>query len=142
MKKRVLPFVVMALCASMALLPLASHAAAPDKVAQIAKLDGYVWTDTDNDNKLSFLFGLENAIAVEYALGMEQAKKNGKQPTLNNLGLSPFERGWVVVFENMPRQAIVDRIDTFYNTHPGQRDRHVLDVVWKEMIAPAVSAGK
>ncbi len=140
MKKLLLPFAALAMCAS-AVLPVLSHAAAPDK-AQIAKLDGYVWEDTSNDNKLSFLFGLENGIAVEYALGMEQAKRNGKQPSLDNLGLSSFERGWVVVFEDIPRQAIVDRIDTFYSGHPGQRDRHVLDVVWKELIVPALPAGK
>ena len=141
MRKLLLPFAALAMCAS-TVLPVLSHAAAPDKAAQIAKLDGYVWEDTSNDNKLSFLFGLENGIAVEYALGMEQAKRNGKQPSLDNLGLSPFERGWVVVFVDIPRQAIVDRIDTFYSGHPGQRDRHVLDVVWKELIVPALPAGK
>ena len=68
MKKLLLPFAALAMCAS-TVLPVLSHAAAPDK-APIAKLDGYVWEDTSNDNKLSFLFGLENGIAVEYALGM------------------------------------------------------------------------
>ena len=79
---------------------------------------------------------------MEYAIGMEQAKRNGKQPTLENLNLSPFERGWVIAFENTPRQVIVDRINTFYDANPGQKDRHVLDVVWKELIVPVLPAGK
>lgn len=142
MKHLLRPFVVLALCASVALLPTLSSAADQSKASQIAKLDGYVWQDTSNDNKLSFLFGLENGIAVEYAIGMEQAKRNGKQPTLENLNLSPFERGWVIAFENTPRQTIVDGIDTFYDDNPDQKDRHVLDVVWKELIVPALPAGK
>ena len=139
MKHLLRPFVVLALCASVALLPTLSSAADQGKASQIAKLDGYVWQDT---SKLSFLFGLENGIAVEYAIGMEQAKRNGKQPTLENLNLSPFERGWVIAFENTPRQVIVDRINTFYDANPGQKDRHVLDVVWKELIVPVLPAGK
>lgn len=105
MKKLLLPFAALAMCAS-TVLPVLSHAAAPDKAAQIAKLDGYVWEDTSNDNKLSFLFGLENGIAVEYALGMEQAKRNGKQPSLDNLGLSPFERGWSSFLKTFPDRPL------------------------------------
>lgn len=89
MKKLLLPFAALAMCAS-AVLPVLSHAAAPDKAAQIAKLDGYVWEDTSNDNKLSFLFGLENGIAVEYALGMEQAKRNGSSPLWTISGFPPL----------------------------------------------------
>ena len=75
-------------------------------------------------------------------MGRYQQRQQTELSVLDNLGLSPFERGWVVVFEDIPRQAIVDRIDTFYSGHPGQRDRHVLDVVWKELIVPALPAGK
>lgn len=142
MKKLVLPFTALVLCASTALLPVTSRAADPDKTSQIAELNGYVWQNTSNDNKLSFLFGVENAIAVEYALGMEQAKRSGKQPTPENMGLSPFERGWVVTLENTPRQTIVERIDAFYDRNPGQRNQHVLEVIWKEVITPALPAGK
>ena len=39
MKKLLLPFAALAMCAS-TVLPVLSHAAAPDKAAQIAKLDG------------------------------------------------------------------------------------------------------
>ncbi len=142
MKKLLLPFAFLVLCASTALLPVTSHAAAPDKTSQVAELDGYVWQNTSNDNKLSFLFGVENAIAVEYALGLEQAKRSGKQPSPRTIGLSPFEQGWVIALEKTPRQAIVDRIDAFYTGNPGQRNRHVLDVIWKEVITPALPAGK
>ncbi|MCH5277262.1 MAG: hypothetical protein J1E80_05440 [Desulfovibrionaceae bacterium] len=98
-------------------------------------LNGYTWMDSDNANKLSFLLGVECGLAMEMALGQEQAKVTGAPAAL-----SPFQRGWTAAFDNTPRQAIVDRLDAFYTAHPSQKDRHVFDVLWKEMLVPALPA--
>lgn len=124
---------VLVLCASM----LAPHAsAAPGTPArQVGTLNGYAWMDSDNSNKLSFLLGVETAMAMEMALDQEQQKATGKP-----VGLSPFQQGWMAAFPNTPRQTIVDRIDTFYTTNPSQKNRHVFDVIWEQMLVPAFPA--
>ena len=98
-------------------------------------LDGYTWMDSDNANKLSFLLGVECGIAMEMALDQEQAKFTGTPAVL-----SPFQQGWTSAFDNTPRQAIVDRIDAFYTANPSQKKRHVFDVIWEQMLVPALPA--
>lgn len=96
-------------------------------------LNGYAWMDSDNANKLSFLLGVECGIAMEMALDQEQAKFTGTPAVL-----SPFQQGWTAAFDNTPRQAIVDRIDAFYTANPSQKNRHVFDVIWEQMLVPAL----
>ena len=91
--------------------------------------------DSDNSNKLSFLLGVETAIAMEMALSQEQQKITGKP-----VPLSPFQQGWMAAFDNTPRQTIADRIDAFYVANPSQKNRHVFDVLWEQMIVPAFPA--
>lgn len=122
---------VLVLCASMVFPQLAAGA---DKTP-VGSLDGYVWMDSDNANKLSFLLGVETAIAMEMALAQEQQKATGKP-----VALSPFQQGWMAAFPNTPRQTIADRITQFYTVNPSQKNRHVFDVVWEEMIVPALPA--
>ena len=92
------------------------HAFAAD-ATPVGSLNGYAWMDSDNSNKLSFLLGVETAIAM-----------------------SPFQQGWMAAFDNTPRQTIADRIDAFYVANPSQKNRHVFDVLWEQMIVPAFPA--
>ena len=110
------------------------HAFAAD-ATPVGSLNGYAWMDSDNSNKLSFLLGVETAIAMEMALSQEQQKITGKPGPL-----SPFQQGWMAAFDNTPRQTIADRIDAFYVANPSQKNRHVFDVLWEQMIVPAFPA--
>lgn len=101
----------------------------------VGSLNGYVWMDSDNGTKLSFLLGVETAIAMEMALAEEQQKATG-QP----VAISPFQQGWMSAFQNTPRQTIANRIDSFYVANPSQKNRHVFDVLWEQMIVPALPA--
>ena len=113
--------------------PAASGADSGAVSESVGALNGYVWMDSDNANKLSFLLGVESGIAMEMALDQEQAKRTGTPAVL-----SPFQRGWTAAFDNTPRQAIVDRLDAFYTANPSQKKRHVFDVLWEQMLAPSV----
>lgn len=110
------------------------HASGAD-ATPTGSLNGYAWMESDNANKLSFLLGVETAIAMETALAQEQQKITGKP-----VPLSPFQQGWTAAFDNMPRQAIADRINAFYVANPTQKNRHVFDVLWEQMIVPAFPA--
>ena len=106
--------------------PKAAPAATP-----MAALDGYVWEASDPQSKLDFLLGVECAIAMDAALQQAAHERGGKAE------LSVFASGWQAAFQDRPRQYIVSGIDEFYSQNPGQKGRHVFDVIWTEMIRPA-----
>ena len=132
--KKLASFALLVLCATALFQPSSGYASEKE---QILNFDGAAWATMNMENKESFLFGMQNAIAIEYALSMEKAHKAGKAPTLENVDLSPFEKGWAMTFSKSTRQQIAQDIDEFYAAHPDQSERHVLDVIWKELIMPA-----
>lgn len=97
------------------------------------EVNGYVWEASSPDSKLSFILGVENALAMEYALAEEVAKQQGDQPKI-----SPFQEGWMLAFNKTPRVELVERVDTFYAVHPDAKNRHIFDVIWVEMILPVM----
>lgn len=123
-----------------ALAILALLTAAPVTAAELGgeaargEVNGLVWLASENHDKLSFLLGVESAIAMEHAIAASLAEKNGKAPPL-----SSFHEGWMKAFEQTSRPKLAAAIDAYYRDNPSQRNRHVFDVVWTEMIVPAVS---
>ena len=101
--------------------------------ASVGNLNGYVWMDSSDMEKLSFLLGVESAIAMEMALAEEEQKALGTP-----VPLSAFQEGWLTAFANTPRQIIAERVTRFYTFEPSQKKRHVFDVIWTEMIVPAL----
>lgn len=106
------------------------------EVTPMAALDGYVWETSTPQSKLDFLLGVECAMAMEAA--MEQAAREGG----GRVELSLFANGWQVAFRDRSRPDIVRQIDEFYAQSPDQRGRHVFDVIWTEMIRPAMAEGR
>ena len=102
----------------------------------MAALDGYVWQSSAPQSKLDFLLGVECAMAMEAALRQVAEERGGK------VELSRFANGWQIAFRDKSRPDIVRQIDEFYVRNPEQRGRHVFDVVWTEMIRPAVTSSR
>lgn len=100
----------------------------------MASLDGYVWETSAPQSKLDFLLGVECAIAMDAAL-QQAAREHG-----GTVELSIFANGWQVAFQDRARPDIVRGIDEFYARNPEQKGRHVFDVIWTEMVRPAVAA--
>ena len=110
----------------------------PETVAEpsdtpVASLNGFVWETSTPQSKLDFLLGVECALAMESALA-QAAREKGE-----SVQLSLFSNGWQIAFHDTTRPELVRRIDEFYYRNPDQKDRHVFDVIWTEMVAPAVS---
>ena len=119
-------------------LPGCQHApvtAASPAVTPVASLDGFAWETSAPQSKLDFLLGVECALAMESALA-QAAREKGE-----TVQLSLFANGWQIAFHDTTRPELVHRIDEFYYRNPDQKNRHVFDVIWTEMVAPAVSAG-
>ena len=100
----------------------------------MASLDGYVWETSEPQSKLDFLLGVECAIAMDAALKQVAEERGG------TVQLSRFADGWQIAFRDKARPDIVHEIDEFYRQNPDQKGRHVFDVIWMEMVRPAVAA--
>ncbi len=99
----------------------------------VASLNGFVWETSAPQSKLDFLLGVECALAMESALA-EAARNKGE-----SVQLSLFANGWQIALRDTTRPELVRRIDEFYYNHPEQKNRHVFDVIWTEMVGPAMS---
>lgn len=113
---------------------------APRSNDPIAQLTGEVWQKTSPDNKEAFLFGMETAIAVEYAVNgklTEAAAARGKNPVST---LSPFEKAWGKAFKNTTRRQIMQEVDAWYAKNPDELSRPVMNVLWYQVIQPRLAA--
>lgn len=102
-----------------------------DKPTDVSDVNGLVWLESDRESQLSYLLGVETAIAMEQALTYARAERTGTDPVF-----SPFQQGWSSAFENTSRSRLASDLDKFYRDNPTQRNRHVFDVIWTEMIVP------
>ncbi len=137
---------IVGLLLALALVSGASAAGAQEEATRsgdpIAQLTGDVWQKTSPDNKAAFLFGMDTAIAVEYAVNgklTEAAAARGKTPAST---LSPFEKAWVKAFKDTPRRQIIQEVDAWYAANPGELSRPVMNVLWYQVIQPRLAARK
>lgn len=118
-------------------LPGCQHApvstASSPSATDVASLNGFVWETSAPQSKLDFLLGVECALAMESALA-QAAREKGE-----TVQLSLFANGWQIAFHDTTRPELVRRIDEFYYRNPEQKDRHVFDVIWTEMVVPGVA---
>ena len=123
--------------ALMVVLPGCQHSpvttAAEPSAAPVASLDGFAWETSAPQSKLDFLLGVECALAMESALAQAAREKGG------TVQLSLFANGWQIAFHDTTRPELVRRIDEFYDRNPDQKNRHVFDVIWSEMVVPAAA---
>lgn len=100
----------------------------------VDQFTGVLWQHSTETEKLAFLFGVESAIAVEHFVNAEiteEAVKEGKKPVYT---LSPFEKGWMQAFKDVPREELARQVDAWYAAHPDQLQRPVMAVIWYEVI--------
>jgi len=88
-------------------------------------LTGKQWTQSSVAEKLSFLYGASSIVAIE-----DYGAKNTGKP------VSLFVDGWMKSFGNATLREVQQKIDAWYAEHPDQKNRHVLDVIWYELIEP------
>ena len=136
--KRTVPMLALAL-----MLAAGCHHSEPDAATlensvdtPMAALNGYVWEASAPQSKLDFLLGVECSLAMESAL-KQVAEEHG-----GSVELSRIANGWQIAFRDKSRPDIVRQIDEFYVQNPEQKKRHVFDVVWMEMVRPAMASEK
>ncbi len=101
-----------------AVLPAGAQTEVPD-------ITGREWAQSSKAEKLSFLYGASSVAAIEKIA----AERAGREP-------SPFAGGWMDAFGDKTPAQIEAEIDAWYDRHPGNRNRHVFEVIWYELIGP------
>ena len=100
--------------------PAAAAPVSPDE------LTGAQWKLSTNTEKLAFLYGASNIVAIEHLV----AEKQGNPP-------SPFVSAWLRTFGDSSWTQIQKLLDDWYAEHPGEVERPVFDVLWYEFMAPS-----
>lgn len=109
----------MVLVCGLALPAMAAQATVPD-------LTGRHWMQSTLNEKLAFLYGASNVIAIEQTI----AQKRGVEA-------SPFVSGWLKTFGNTNWVKIQKDLDAWYAAHPSEMNRDVFEVLWTQFIVPA-----
>jgi hypothetical protein len=95
-------------------------------------LTGDVWTKMSEDEKISFLWGAAHVIAIERQLMAEY-------PQLKRANFSEK------VGEGLPKgttlNAIAQDVDSFYQSHPNDKDMPVVAVIWQTLVKPNLKTG-
>lgn len=110
-----------------------AQASNPNPVDQFT---GKYWVNSEETSKEAYLYGIESAIAIEYFINSRMAAESAKAGKKPAFTLSPFEKGWMEAFKDTQRKTIVAEIDKWYQEHPDQINRPVLEVIWYELIKP------
>ena len=90
------------------------------------ELTGNAWLKSSQNEKLAFLYGVSNVVAIEQLL----SQKEGTKPSL-------FVSSWMKAFGNDKWIAIESKLNDWYAAHPDQASRGVFDVLWYEFMVPA-----
>ncbi len=104
---------------------------------RIDQLTGKIWQQSSTDAKLGFLLGIETGMSANY---MSKHPASGKE--LDMTKLSPFEKAWYTTFKHTAPVDIMHKLDAWFAAHPDKLDRHVMDVLWYEIMHQPVTAQK
>ncbi len=104
-------------------------------------LTGQVWKASSLDNKTSFIYGLESAVAIEYVTAEHIAEQKGLATDKQSIvkSLTAFPQCWIMAFDGVDKKSIVGAIDAWYAKHSNQLQKPVLDVLWYEIMEPKLA---
>jgi len=91
-------------------------------------VDGVSWGASSINEKKAYVMGLGNLLNVEYAY----QERSGKPPTDEQTIVQRMYKHIDLITLNQ----VVRRIDKWYEAHPDQKKKVVLDVIWVDMVEP------
>ena len=108
-------------------------------------IDGNAWQASSQAEKISFITGMDGAIAIDFAIDKKREEKaiaegiskKKRKPSV----VSPYDEAWMEVFANKKNSEVVLMIDEYYAAHPESLNRNVMEVIWYELLAPNCTRG-
>lgn len=90
-------------------------------------LTGKQWLESTRNEKLAFLYGASSIVAIEHVL----SEKTGEKPSV-------FVHTWMQALKDTHWSTLQEKLDAWYAAHPNNTNRQVFDVLWHEIMIPAV----
>lgn len=94
-------------------------------------LNGNIWKTMSHDSKIAFMWGFGHVVTVEGALMHEY-------PELKRDG---FVSKTMEGMKNTSMNDVVEKINSYYKSHPEDINVPVINVIWKIIVKPNVSTG-
>lgn len=94
-------------------------------------LTGDLWQIMSPDAKVAFVWGIGNLVEYERA-------RTGPQPS----GTKSFIPLLVKGLNGKPINDVVGQVDAYYETHPDQVKRPVVDAIFQAVVLPTLRAEK
>jgi len=91
-------------------------------------VDGKLWQESVNSDKMSYLIGASNFISLEHAYQL-----NGANPPTNKQSSIP---DFYTNIEDVTLDKAIATIDDWYAAHPDKLDKPVLAVIWETLVEP------
>ena len=139
----------------MGILMLALALAVPASAAEAKKtlpapkesteLTGDMWLSSSKEEKLAFLLGVEMTIATERYLAQktrDMDKNERREKSLRRNEPSTFAKGWLLVFQDLTRSELMDKLDAYIEANPEARNSHVFESLWKGFIEPGLKQAR
>ena len=132
-------------------LALAAPASAADEKKTLhspkesTELTGDMWLSSSKEEKLAFLLGVEMTIATERYLAQktrDMDKKERREKSLRRNEPSTFARGWLLVFKDLTRPELMDKLDAYIEATPEARGSHIFESIWKGFIEPGLKQAR
>jgi len=105
---------------------LSTALAATSLAEDIPLVDGELWSKSSTDEKHSYLIGISNFLAIEYAYQQES-----KQPVTDDQSII---RRFFEDIDDISLDQITARIDAWYKKNPNRLDSAVINVIWVDMV--------
>lgn len=114
---------------AVAWIMLAAFAAdARDEDEDLGFVNGKTWLESSTGEKLSYLVGIGNLMNVEYAY----QQKSGDPPS-NEQSIMPR---LYKALADVSLDELENRIDRWYESHPKEKNKPVVSVIWIELVEP------
>ena len=94
-------------------------------------LTGELWQQMSADTKVAYIWGIGNLVEYERALMVTPPAESKSFFPLLIKGLS-----------GKPINDVVRQIDAYYQTHPDERQRPVMDAMFQAVVIPALRSAR
>lgn len=94
-------------------------------------LTGELWRAMSPDAKVAFVWGIGNLVEYERA-------RTGASPTTSKSFIPLLVKG----LSGKPINDVVSQVDAYYETHPDQVKRPVVDAIFQAVVLPTLKAEK
>jgi len=111
-------------------------AAEAQQATEAQLLSGNTWQMLSRDNKIAYIWGIGNLVELERTNFETQQPQ---PPADDRKSFIPY---LAYGLRGMSIQQVIEHVDTYYMTHPDQRNQPVLNAIFQAVVMPRLREAK